>query len=279
MRRRISKKPFNLSKIKRRIISAKKHWFIVLMAGIFAFASGTQATSWLLNMASDKWNDTIGWMGHEQKLLDQVGPGVQIGYFKHVFGEPIFRDGDKKYKEYVFRRRFGYIQAISDQQDKTLLYSVVVCNDNFKPKIHLATGDITMQRDSLLTKGSGETYYFISGATANSYLMEGGYGGNPANYQEVYLGVTDSCGGLGSSVSDEIYRMFLDKKCHTKSLSKTKSYCRYNIDDPEIKDMRSRVKINTVVVTAPGVGIEDIKSPIQFGPSRTELRVLPGYSR
>jgi len=273
------KKLFNPSRIKKLIISAKKHWFVALMAGIFAFASGTQATSWLLDAISKEWNDTVGWMSHEQKLLDQVGPGVQAGYFRSVFGEPIFRDGSEKYKEYVFKRKFGYIQIISDNRDKTLLYSVVVCSSNFKPKIHLATGDVVMQRDSLLTKGGGDTYYFISGATANSYLIEGHYGGNPTNYQEIYLGATDSCGGLDVSDLKAMYEMLSSKKCYIESLGKPRSHCRYDVNDPEIKSMRSKIKINTIVTTAPGINIEDLQSSIQFGPDRTELRVLPGYGR
>ena len=43
--------------------------------------------------------------------------------------------------------------------------------------------------------------------------------------------------------------------------------------------MRSKIKINTIVATAPGINIEDLQSSIQFGPDRTELRVLPGYGR
>ena len=109
--------------------------------------------------------------------------------------------------------------------------------------------------------------------------MRATYGGNPTNYQEIYLGATDSCGGLDVSDLRAMYKTLSDKKCYTESLGKAKSHCRYDVDDSEIKSMRSKIKINIIVATAPGINIEDLQSSIQFGPDRTELRVLPGYGR
>ncbi len=258
---------------------AQKHWLIVVLGSMFALAAGVQAMTWLINQGTYTWYQSVGWKSNEQNILDQLGPSEQIGYIKSVLGEPIFRDGDEKYQEYVFKRRFGYIQAVADKNEKVVLYSIVSCITDFKPSIHLPEGKkVRLNFDSLKSTNLGNTYYSISGATANSYLIEGGYGGNPSNYQETYVGATDSCGVI--SAPSGTYDLLEETKCKNSHLGLqgfTEDFCKYDKTDRRIDKMREEVLINTAIMTAPNVSIKDLRPLTKFGPDRVQLRALPNY--
>lgn len=113
---------------------------MTLVVGVFTFAAGMQAVTWLISTSSATLYEKFGWMDVEQKILDQLGPNVQVGYVQELLGEPILRDGGEKYQEFVFKRKFGYIQIVADRNDKTVLYSAVVCRTDFRPTIQSFLG-------------------------------------------------------------------------------------------------------------------------------------------
>lgn len=250
----------------------------MVIAAAFAFASGVQATNWLISQTNFYYQENVAWKKHEEKILNQLSPNMQLQYAEQILGEPIFRDGGEKYKEYVFKRRAHWVQLVTDDNNKIQLYSIAICDPSFQPKIKLpGEKTVQMNKDTLATSGNKQTHYFISGATSNSYLIEGGYGANPENYQSTYLGTTDSCGGIHG---EEYYVLLDRKKCPNSHLGVqgySEDFCQYDTEDSEISAMRKNIKIDTVAITAPNVGISDLRPRFQIGPDRIELRVLPEY--
>lgn len=265
-----------------RLLHLRRHWVIVLVLACFALASGMEATSWGIGRLQALYHEKVAWKAQEEKLLQSIGPNMQVGYVKQILGEPVFQDGGNEYKEYIFRRRAAWVQVVADQHDKVQLYSVAVCRADFKPKLTLPSGKtVVLMQDTLASAGGGDTYYFVSGATANSYIVEAEYLGNPSRYQKTYLGDTDSCGSLGSTNLGAIYDLLSDKKCikeiEPEFATQKSKRCLYDVNDPQIMEMRKNTVINTVSITAPMVDLPQLRPSLQIGPDRVELRVLPDY--
>lgn len=266
-------------KISKKLLTLKRHWVALLLMAAFTFASGVQATSWLIAEAARAYESNIGWKGKEEKILNSISANMQIGLIKQILGEPIYKNGGEKYTEYVFRRPAEWIQVVVDNNGRAQMYAINICDSNFKPTIKvLPSLEVKMMEDTLYSKGSGETRYFISGATSNSYLLEGSYLGNPGNYQSVYMGATDGCGTLNAP--EKSYELLETKNCKDAHLGLqgfSEPYCQYDIENSEIENMRKSVRIDTLAITAPNVSAEDLSPRSQIGVDRIMMRVLPNY--
>jgi hypothetical protein len=80
------------------------------------------------------------------------------------------------------------------------MYAVAACDPAFQPTFTFPNSNesVTLNQSKLaLHDGSEFSYpnedYYFSGATANSYIHDIYYLGNPGNYQTVVLGVDDAC--------------------------------------------------------------------------------------
>ncbi len=264
---------------------SKKNWAILFLAAIFTFASGIQATGWLFQQLTKSYNNNIGWKNEETSRLNSLAANMQLGAVKKALdSEPLLINAQGDFIEYTFRQRGGWVQVITDKNQRTLMYSIAICDLSFKPRITLSNGRIIKVNedhlDTLNDLGEGKTLYFISGATANSYLLEGGYAANPGNYQSYYAGATDSCGVI--DVPDYAYAALDENACKSTHLGlqgRDEEYCQYDKNNTKINQMRMEVKINTIIVTAPVFTIDDLGGAFNLGPNRLELRVLTDYNK
>jgi len=115
----------------------------------------------------------------EETNINTLSAGINIVKFKDVLGNPLFiAEGRKSdFIEYTFKSKFSFIQAITDKNGTVDLYTVTICSDSFKPKIQynpirteVIIGKSTFK--DVAGNNTPITHYFISGATANSYLIE-----------------------------------------------------------------------------------------------------------
>ncbi len=155
------------------------------------------------------------------KKINSLSAGQSINFFKQTLGaEKIGRDVSEKYKEYIFQYKTAFIQALSNKDSEEVVYwAITYCGDTPVPvnrkvfsMAYLYTGekdlfgnekfDPVFGKKIWLNKSSyadifqnevGDFSYFISGATANSFVYESLYLGNPGAYQTLIIGVNDIC--------------------------------------------------------------------------------------
>ena len=248
---------------------------VIIVIGIIVFFISSITT--IINDGTDlmyKANATIGWRGFEEKIINSLNASIRIEKFIEILGEHVFyREGEHGYFEYVFERRDGryWIQAITDKQGTVVIYSVTSCDSSFKPQIKysprgrpIRLGETTFKEAA---GGDEVDYdYVVSAATANSYLIEKIYTGNPGLYQTEYWGIIDSC-NRGKFYDDIV--PYTPPNILTESL---------NIDDPILHQFRETFAINTYAVSSPLVEFAaDMGSPLedfQIGVDRIQIRVI-----
>jgi hypothetical protein len=191
----------------------------------------------------DFFDSRIGWRKVEERRINRLFAGMSVDKFKEILDSPMFVTVKENLTEYSFKERGYWVQAIVNEEGEVKFYSVTSCSDSFHPEIKYnpAGGRVKL---GLSTFKSVTDYdpilkYFISGATANTNIMEYLYLGNPGNYQTVYWGINDAC-----SYDDKFVNELLEVKFREGNNS-------YDIQDKTVDSFRKNTKINTFGVSAP----------------------------
>lgn len=222
------------------------------------------------------------------KKMDRISAGQSINFFRQELGsEMLQREVSEKYSEYIFDYKNLFIQTLVDNKNNEVVYwAITNCNSpvTLKRQVFSMAGFYTGKKgllgndingytfgDKLILNKSkfsdifkntkGDFKYFISGATANSYIYESVYLGNPSAYQTIIIGINDVCNreienfsilGLEGDASEE-----------------------------KINEFRKLSAVNTYGETAPFYGDEVLKllgnqhsndSYITFGVDRIKVR-------
>lgn len=197
----------------------------------------------------------------EEEVINSLTAGLNVAVFEERLGTPLFlTESDNNYIEYVFRRNGYWIQAIADQKNTVHLYSVTVCDENFRPTITLAPlSPITLGATTYAEVSDNPVFhYFISGATADSFLLEEQYLGNPGNYQTLFWGWKDVCGFPEKYY--EIGRHVIATQPNIRA------------EDPIIASFRKSNVFNTFAITRPNADTESILQGLPLGVSRQQIR-------
>lgn len=239
----------------------------VIITIFIAIPAGLQIHSWL----SQKYYNTFGWKIKEQQIINKLSPSQPIQYFNSILGPAILVNGGEKYTEAVFKRKGYWIQAVYGKNNRVELFSITNCSDRFFPEITTTPlyKTVTLGKDTMseVSNDNIEPHYFISGATAPSFIIDEVLAINPTKYQTTYFGVNDACDFDPKNIlsDDYYYNNFTLRK-------------KININHPKIKFMRENLPINTFAITSPNMTIEDLRPNFFIGVNRIDLRVLPGYS-
>ena len=181
----------------------ERHWFVVLL-GIGVLVAG--AISQVLGFASEVWGyaqSRYAWRSDEYEILDGLVPGSNLDSFAAGLGEVTIKREHEggAITELLYKRRDHWVQALVDPADTVRAFAVVSCDPSFRPvfdaTFYGAAESIALQ-DTVLAEATdtGSYEYFVSGAAAPSTLLEYLPGGNPRNYQTVFWGSSDVCGGV-----------------------------------------------------------------------------------
>ena len=151
------------------------------------------------------------------------------------------------------------------------MMSVLVCSTDFNPAIKNTPlyKSITLGKDTMkeVAQDGYVPHYFISGATAPSYLIDEIPGTNPTKYQTFYFGVNDACDFDPNDILKDPY--YYDNFIPDNEI---------NTEDSKIRSLRENMPINIIAITAPLVNLEDLRSDFFIGVDRIQLRVLPHYT-
>lgn len=239
--------------------------FFIILAIISIILSQIFIISEGFGKIAQTYKLTVGYDKEEEKVINKLSVFVNIDQFKKLLGVPIYinKAQDKSnLLEYIFFRKKYWIQAITDDIGSVQFYAITSCKNNFKPKIT----NPMKQSESLVLNGSTyrdiqstglPSHYFISGATANSYVFEEESLGNPGNYLTVFWGINDACPVNGNYFE---YADFNDNEG--------------NVNEKKYSDFRNNTKINTFAVSSLLVDVEKILSNFQIGIDRVQTRTF-----
>lgn len=172
-------------------------------------------------------------------------------------------NNEKIYKEYVYVNNLFYVQALTDKNNKVLVYSVTTRKKDFNPIFNTPDNSIRIilgkTKFSEISDGPEKKYGWV-GAHTFSYI-EKYYLGNPGNYADYYFSINDA----GYTEFGEFDQLTLLNPEF--------------IDLPEnfekIKKFRGSSVINTYSVTQPVIDLA-IESGLvnNLGPSVDQVRVM-----
>jgi hypothetical protein len=216
---------------------------------------------------------TLGEKKYEENIVNSLSAGLSINYFKEKLGNEFMEKIiTSDINQYIFKRYTYYIQALADKSNTVIFWSITDCNSKKTFTIRSPWLDrVVLHKSSfgeLFEKSDNPSVNYFKGITANSYVYESLYLGNPSGYQTAYIGINDAC-------SDEITPLFsLSDDVIDKAQDRKLEDLSSNLD---IQTFRNNSKINTYGETAPFQGdlinqlLKDRKTT--FGIDRIELRL------
>ena len=153
-----------------------------------------------------------------QKLL----PEVQISKFRGALGEEVFVNRFPNYTEYVFAEPMYFVQALTDLNDRVVLFSVVGRSKSFNPELAKVMGSGSPFKGPLL-----RTFAEISGSLPSAFAAsvpadqpptyaEVFWEGNPGDF--LYYGLLDSSAGYSIDGSSKSWLAILNYETSTGRL-------------------------------------------------------------
>jgi hypothetical protein len=252
---------------------------------LFLFLAGGTVTA-ILVLANAAINvgrfvdEKVYWKDDQYKKLEGLRAGFFLGAFDDSLGTPVFVRQRGQLREQTYRGRDFWVQAVSGPDAVVRLYSVLSCDEGFRPTFRVTGGSgggladarVTLQSsnaDSVLEGGvSPRLNVFISGATANTRFLDIWSGGNPSHYQTFAWGYTDACGELPWPI-EELQGLSFKVLTYRGSAEKA---------PPRTRELNA-FPVNTYAEAAPTVSLDNARGRFQIGPDRILIRTTYPASR
>lgn len=125
--------------------------------------------------------------------LNKLATEVQIDYFTKLLSDPIFinKSEDELYIEHIFVNEDYYVQAITDDNEKVMAFTVLSRKKDFNPTLDYSGGEYTLLKNSLTDvrkNGSPENCNLNIPASGPFSYYEDYYYGRPGLYQTYRVG-------------------------------------------------------------------------------------------
>lgn len=251
---------------------------LVLLSSVITITQG-------FSIIKEQYSQSIGYKRKMIKNLSLLSADVNIGYFINILGNPVFINNyeiadlikgefkDTNLSEYVFVHEYYFVQALTDDNDRIVAYSVTTRKGNFNPKLELGPFTRGEKKPLIIELGktkfkelSGDSQNVVSFlGIHNFYYHEAYYFGNPGNYQ-AYVFTLNEAGYAGLEEELNPYTFLPPDKNITENLQTT---------DPDIQKFRDNAVINTYTVTSPGELFGNELTSYRFGPKYHQVRILP----
>lgn len=248
-----------------------------------------------IGLIRDFYYQKVQWKQRSYELINSLAADVNIGYFESKLGKAIFINSTKitNKKEYVFIDDNYYVDAITDNNERVLMYSVTTREKNFNPispdgRVILGKSRfIDLVNDDFFN----EPIEIISWLGAHdSFYTEGYYWGNPMNYQVYYYSISEA-GFIDDSsyVANPDYfpdyienghpitfAILISEEVNGRELGYKK-----NSDIVEFRKRDINI-INTYTITAPLITVGEISNYFKergnyyfLGPNKNQVRLIP----
>jgi len=258
---------------------------IVLVVGIALFTLSSLITvSDGIRLIWDYANRSVREKQYWYENINKLATETNAKYFESILGSPVYinsySNGTLNLKEYIFVNNFFYVQAIIDDSDKIIGYSVTTRDPSFNPPVPIAryeANDLFLGKTSFLDirKEFGNPSWLISYLGAHDlFYSEGYYFGNIEGYQTFYLSM--SLAGY-INLDDGKYMTPPDYQSHiTPSLNSSHDLT----EVAEFLETNTNI-VNTYTVLSPFISAADValirnKNPgiYLFGPDYNQVRLL-----
>ena len=198
----------------------------------------------------------------EQVVINSLSTSVSIEAFRQTLGPNLFyRVSENGYAEHVFARPGYWVQVITDDGGTVVFYAVTSCDLDFRPTVYTAANpdrgaQLQVSTYKAISPTLGAYHVFISGATANSFVFEMGYGEAADGSLDLVWGWNDACPSRYGISTTRLERCYHNLDC----------------DPQELDEWRDSNAVNTVGVGDVDVAIDNF----QIGIDRVQVRVYPG---
>ena len=267
----------------------KRNFTVVVIVFIALLASSVITIISSISSAGDWYTRTFQWRENEYRKLAGLQAGFSTEKFKSTLGDPLYHVKvsvtGSKLIESIFPGRGYWVDILSDDSDVVLAYSVTSCNREFQPTFRPTmnpSSPITLNKTTFAdipVNGDADTMAFLSGATANSYVYQVIYQGNPSNYRTHAWGLNDACQWFSVKESKGLGASWFawNASKEGRKFASNKSV------GPELRKLLAISAVNTYMETAPNavdistdeLGIKKFY-PQQLGVDRIIVRSYPG---
>jgi hypothetical protein len=271
---------------------ARRNPALVLL-GLLALIVGSVVS--IGKSAADAWpvvSDPFLWTSREEAKLHTLSAGMSVGKFEETLGSAVLVESSQSgdLTEKTYRGRGYWAQVIHDRAGTVKLYAVTACRDDFHPifegslggtfdpqlkrtielKVRAVLGQTRLSEVGGTVKPTRSDYY-LSGATAPSYLFDIYSAGNPSNYKTYVVGWNGACGPNVEGLTDGLT---------------LEDVATLRPDNPTIAELRTRWPVNTFAETDANSDPDDLSNRfvgqssfggtgLRVGPDRIRVRVLP----
>jgi hypothetical protein len=250
----------------------------IQLAGIvFAAVIAAQGVYGLL---TSYYEQVVGWKATEQSNINKLAPNESLEYVTSVLGTPQLKLGKVAgYQKYIFKER-GYWVVAYVNDDSTVKHLIFTScqGDDLKPVIRsnpvgppIKLGESTLSsvrydtHNAIRNKDDYKRHYFMRAATAPTYYIDEHILGAASNYQNVYVGHVEFCGGI--KLPEDINSTLV-------SSSSAEAF-----SDDQLKIFRSGIIINTYGISAPfEKSLYEIEPNIELSVSSVNAGVLNACS-
>jgi hypothetical protein len=239
-------------------------------------AAGHQVWTW--------YDNHFRWITRTEHELESLRANVTVEEFDTRLGRPriLTPAQSSPMTQRIYQGRGFWVQAVSDQSQSVVMFSVTACDRRLKPSWEIWNGrdryvkivvNVTTVANSLPLK---PTYYewFISGATANSHIYAHYSGGSTTNYLSYAWGQNDACQAEALSLSKEDYQILSQYDHEGAAPTANDLLPQRPAPPPEVQDALSRATINTFAIF--GIRQKPEGFPFQIGADRILTRTLEG---
>ncbi len=247
------------------------------MTAVLVIAGALVTLDAAVRVTSTVLGRTVGHGWRAKQLLRHLGANETGRYFEAILGVPAVESDLGELHERVWADRLYFVQALTDSDDRVVVYSVTSRTQRFRIAVPFPGGGrywsdqrspltATLGKSSFL--GAGVDPERVSGSRgARRFWYSEVFGfGNPGHYQHLILSVNDA-GFISDGASDLISKLPILGGSETdQSVALL----------PELSGAREQARPNTYSVTAPH--FDAFKTEAHegaFGVDSDTVRVLP----
>lgn len=186
----------------------KKHQFILLLGSLVGLLILAAQVLGALNTIQNQIKE-LATNKSDSQIINELRAGATREYFSSLLGAPINAINVGTFIRELYRFKDNWITTIANSNGTVDIFTVTACTEDITIEQplrgqYLVLNETTLDQFniSVNTAFTGEVVkhstlsdarYFISSATANSYIYESIYLGNPGGYQTVIYGISDAC--------------------------------------------------------------------------------------
>ncbi len=157
-------------------------WIIILLAALIGIGVAIfSGSSFIINKLCEK--------SRLLEVVSRLDTGAHISYFISMLGTPVSINQSGTDEEYIFVNKYCYVQSVTDQNGKVLLYSVTTRRGDFNPSLSLdyTKLGIRLGKTRFSDVGTPCSRIYNGDHGAITFYSESYYHGLDAGYRTIFF--------------------------------------------------------------------------------------------